>query len=181
MMDTPEQKTAQTVLQQPEEITVGGETFSVAPPSIATLILASAEISKLPHVKLDSENILLESLAVAKNCRVLGDVTAILILGAKGLTGKRKVIETVEKRRFFGFLKETESVETEIVIDRKADLSRKLLEDVTPRELFSMTIRMLNTMQVSDFFGFTTSLIEVNLLRQTTGEVVNETTAFGQS
>jgi len=167
-----ESKVAKTVLQQTETITVGSETMEVAPPSTATLILASEETAKLPHVKLDSENIAGEVLNIAKDCRVLGDIVAILILGAKNLRTK-KIIE--KKRRFWLFRFGSEIKEVEI--DNKAELSKKLLENLTPRELHNLTVRLLTSLQIADFFGLTTSLIEVNLLRQTR-EVV--TTASGQ-
>ena len=177
MKKTVETKVAGTILQQKEEIAVGDETYQVAPPSTATLILASEAISQLPYVNLDSENIAGESLYIAKDCRVLGDIVAILILGAKGLTEVKKTSETVEKRRLFGLIKEEEIVETEEEIDNKAILAKKLLENIPPRELHTLMVRLLQFMQLGDFFGLTTSLIEINLLRKTR-EV--GTTAFGQ-
>lgn len=187
MPENIETKVSKTVLQKREEITVGGEIMEVAPPSTATLILVSEETAKLPHVKLDSENIAGEVLYVAKDCRVLGDIVAILILGAKGLTEVVKVPETVEKivydEYLFGLIKHpktiTETIYKEVVIDRKAELAKKLLEDITPRELHNLTVRLLKALQIADFFGLTTSLIEVNLIRQTR-EVVDEMTASGQ-
>lgn len=166
-----ESKVSKTVLQQTEEIMVGGEIMEVASPSTATIILVSEETAKLPHMKLDGENIAGEVLYVAKDCRVLGDIVAILILGAKNLS----TTKTVEKKRLFGLITERK----EITIDNKAQLAKKLLEDVSPRELHNLTIRLLKTLQIADFFALTTSLIEVNLLRQTR-EVGNETTASGQ-
>lgn len=195
MTEQIESQVAKTVLQQREEIIVGGEVMEVAPPSTATLILTSEAAAQLPRVKLDSENIAGEVLYIAKDCRVLGDVVAILILGAKGLTETVKVPETVEKtiertvydEYMFGLIKRpkvitetiTETVEKEVVIDRKAELAKKLLEDITPRELHNLTVRLLKALQIADFFGLTTSLIEINLIRQTR-EVVSETTASGQ-
>lgn len=195
MPENIESQVAKTVLQQREEIIVGGEVMEVAPPSSATLILASEEAAKLPRIKLDSENIAGEVLFVAKDCRVLGDLVAILILGAKGLTEVVKVAETAEKtverivydEYLFGLIKRpktitetiTETTYKEEVIDRKAELAKKLLEDITPRELHNLTVRLLKALQIADFFGLTTSLIEINLIRQTR-EVVSETTASGR-
>lgn len=159
MKKTVESKVAETVLQKSDEVTVRDMTFQVAPPCTATLILASEAISQLPYVNLDSKSIASESLYVAKDCRVLGDIVAILMLGAKGLKETRIVV----KKRLFGLIKE----EREIVIDHKANLSKKLLEDLEPRELNETLARLLNTLQIGDFFGLTASLIEINLLRQT--------------
>lgn len=165
-----ESKVAKTILQKTEKVIIGNETMEVAPPSTATLILVSEETAKLPHIKLDSENIAGEVLYVAKDCRVLGDIVAILILGAKNLL----TTKTVEKKRLFGLVTERQ----EITIDNKAELAKKLLEDITPRELHNLTVLLLKALQISDFFGLTTSLIEINLIRQTR-EVVNETTVSG--
>lgn len=166
-----ESKVAKSILQQTEEITIGDEVMSVAPPSTATLILVSEETAKLPHVKLDSENIVLEALSVAKDCRVLGDIVAILILGAKNL----QTTQVVEKKRLFGLITQRK----EITINNKAELAKRLLEDIQPKELHRIVVRLLKGLQIADFFGFTTSLIEINLLRQTR-EVVKETTVSGQ-
>lgn len=179
MPENIESKVSKTVLQQREEITVGSETMEIAPPSTATLILVSEETAKLPHVKLDSENIVGDVLYIAKDCRVLGDIVAILILGAKNLVEHKKVVVETEKRRFGGLIKEVHKEETEVIINHKAILAQKLLEDITPRELHNLTARLLKALQIADFFGLTTSLIEVNLIRKTR-EVVEETTASGR-
>jgi len=175
---TVEAKASETILQQSEEVTIGGEKYWVAPPSTATLILASEHISQLPHVSLDSENIAGESLYVARDCRALGDIVAILVLGAKGLSEVRKTTVRVEKRRFFGLIRHKEEVEKEVTVDHRAALAKKLLENVTPRELHLLMVRLLQFMQLGDFFGLTTSLIAINLLRRTRGVVA--TTASGR-
>jgi hypothetical protein len=169
MEDTIESKTARTVLQRQDEVVVGGETYKVSPPSAATLILASEAISKLPTVGLNPDDIAIESLYIAKDCRVLGDIIAILILGAKNLTGKEKFVT----KRLFGLIRD----EKEIVIDNKAILAKKLLENVEPKDLHGIMARLLKTMQLSDFFGLTVSLVEINLLRKTRETVM---TASGQ-
>ena len=172
-----EAQTASTILQKPEEVVVGNTTYKVAPPSTATLILVSEAVANMPQVNLKSENIVDESLYVAKDCRIEGEIIAIMILGAKGLIETRKVRQTKEKRRLWGLWKQRYEVETEETINRKAELSKQLLEDVSPRELMNLTSRLLQGMQIADFFGLTTFLIEINLLRQTK---VVQTTASGQ-
>jgi hypothetical protein len=169
-IDTTESRAAKTILEQEETVTVGGETYGVSPPSIATLILVSEAVSQLPAVNADSDDLLSESLRIAKDCRALGDITAILILGAKRLA---ETVKTVRKR-FMGLVRE----ETETVVDRRSALAKKLLEDASPRELHGMLVQLLKTMQLSDFFGLTASLAGINLLRKT-GEA--GTTASGQS
>lgn len=185
MTENIETKVARTILQEPEKITVGDTVYQVAPPSTATLILLSETAARMPQDKLDPERIVDETLSIAKHCRPIGEFAAILILGAKGLTETRKAVKTVEKTVYepclFGLLKRprviAETVEEEDVIDRKAELAKTLLEELPPRELHNLTARLLQRMQIADFFGLTTFLIEINLLRQTR-EV--GTTASGQ-
>lgn len=179
MSENIETKVAQTILQQPEEVTIGDTVYQVAPPSTATLILMSEAAARMPLVKLDPNSIVDEVLAIAQDCRPLGEFCAIMILGAKGLTETTKVPVTVEKRYLRGLIKKELTVEKEVTVDSKIELSKKLLEDLQPRELHNLTARLLQKMQIADFFGLTTFLIETNLLRQTR-EVVSETTASGQ-
>mgnify|MGYP000086214532 CR=1 FL=1 len=133
MPENIETKVAQTILQQTEEITVGDKVYKAAPPSAATLILASEAVARMPKIQLDTERIVDEVLAIGKDCRPMGEIIAIMILGAKGLTETHKAVKTVEKRRFWGFVKETEQVEVEETIDHKAELAKSLLEDITQK------------------------------------------------
>ena len=158
-MDNLENKTAKAILQQPVEVVIGEKTYQVAPPTIATLILVSEAISKLPKVNLDNEKIASESLNIAKDCAVLGEIVAILILGAKELIGTRKSL--------FG-TKE---------VDRKAILATEILSELNPKQLSEMLNKLLAGMELGFFFQITTSLIEINLLRKTKEA---ETTASGR-
>ena len=153
-METTEQKVAKTVLQQPEEVIIGKKTFRVAQPSVATLILASEAISRLPKAKLDSEKIVEESLSIARDCKAIGDIIATFIIGAnKGRkSGISALIHDIRKRR----------------------LAKMLLEEMTPSELHLLLARLLTRLQIGDFFGLTTFLLEINLIRPT--KVVSETT-----
>ena len=158
-----ERKVAETILQKLQEIQIGEETYQVAPPTTATLILASEFISELPAIQLDSKSVLTETLYIAKDCRVLGDILAVLVLGAKNVRTTKEIV----KKRLFGLVKDSE----QIIIDNQAELAEKILYNVSPRELNAILANLLKTMQISDFFGLTTSLIEINLLRQTRGVV----------
>jgi len=169
---TIEQRVGATLLQQPRQIEVAGKTYNVAPPTIATLILASEAISRLPQERLDDEHIVEETLRIAKDCRALGDILAILILGAKGLTEEH----TTEERTLFG-LRHRRTKQT---IDRKRELADELLEVLAPRDLYRLISELLRDMQLGDFFGATTSLLEVNLIKPTRG-VESETIARGRS
>ena len=52
-MATTETKTADAILQRVTEITIGDEVYKVAPPTLATLISVSDELSKLPDEMLE--------------------------------------------------------------------------------------------------------------------------------
>lgn len=176
--NTIEGKVADTILQKEIEVTVGGKIYKAAPASTATLILASEAVSRLPKVNLNPEKVVEESLSVARECRPLGDIAAILILGAKNLTKTVKTRQTVEKRRLWGLVKRTVEIEVEQVIDCKTELSKQILEDLSPRSLNLLVAQLLQKMELGDFFGLTTFLTEINLMRPT--KVENETTASGQ-
>lgn len=162
---TIEQRVAETILQKPEEITVGSKTYRVAPPSTATLILASEAVSRFPQLTLDKERVMEDTLANARHCGIIGDILAILILGGKAV---REDSERPRKR----WLRRREG--------RKERLARELLEELSPHELQDLAVRLLQGIQVSDFFGLTTFLNTINQTRPTTAEVVNATTASGQ-
>ena len=170
MKKTIEQKVGDAVLQRPKEIDINGRHFTVAPPSVSTLILTSEAISQLPQVNLNSGKIIEEVLFVAKDCRVLGDIVAVLILGAKGL----KETVTTKRKYLFGLF--TRSVAE--TVDRKAELSKWLLDELDAVQLNKLVLDLLKDFNLGDFFGTTTFLIGVNLLRPT--KVVEETTASGQ-
>lgn len=168
MKQTLEAQVAHALLQKTTEIQVGNTTYQVAPPSIATLVLVSEAVAKLPHLKLNDTDVVRESLAIAKDCRALGDILAILILGAKTI----KERTTRPKKRFLGLFC------TQKATDPVAELAEELLETLTPSEMHSLVTQLLAGMDLGDFFAVTTFLTEINLLRQT--KVESATTAFGQ-
>lgn len=166
-MNTIENKVAREILEQPDSIKIGEKSYDFYPPSTATLILASQTISQLPAIKLDADDIASESLSVAKDCKVIGDIIAILLLGAKHLTEEKQTTRTKQIRLLGGLIKWNKEIKEIETIDRKAELSKKLLEDLTPRDLQALASQLLSRMQIADFFALTTFLTEVNLLRQT--------------
>ena len=175
---TLEEKVADTILEKAEELSIGSKIYQVAPPSTATLILVSEAVSRLPRVVADPDNVVEESLSIAKDCRALGDIAAIMILGARHLTERVKVQQTREKRYLWGLIKRKTIEEVEEVRDLKAELAQELLETYSPKALNMLVGGLLNKMEIGDFFGLTTFLIEINLMHQT--KVETEATASGQ-
>lgn len=162
---TIESKVASAILERPvASVELDGVKYDIAPPSIATLILVSEIVSTLPEAKpVSGDKILYSVLHNAKDYRALGDIVAVLILGAKGLTETttRKVV----KRRLFG-LKKVEVEET-VTIDRKSELAKVVLENMRPSIMLNVIVRRLQDLEVGDFFGITTSLSEANILKPT--------------
>ena len=129
-----------TILQKPYSIQIGQETYEVAPPSIATLILASELISQLPKVELDKSLVTFESLRIAKDCKVLGDIVATLILGAENITTEATVVQ----KSLFGLVRTRKKV----TIDNRAVLSDKILKQISPSKVNALTLKIINRMEI---------------------------------
>ena len=165
-METIEQKVASAILEKNmTELKIEGQTYPISSPSIATLILVSEIISTLPIVDKNTpkEQILYSVLHNAKDYKPLGELVSVLILGAKGLTEERVVMQ--EKRFLFGLIRIKRR--RTIVVDRKAELSKLILENVSPATLFDCIVKRFNDMEIGDFFAITTSLSEANILKPT--------------
>lgn len=176
MDQTIEQRVADTILQKATEIKVGDKTYTAAPPSIATLILVSEAVSQLPHIKLDDTDIVREVLSVAKDCRILGDIAAILILGARHINEKVENVQIDEKHYLCGLVRRKRKMS--VITDRKTMLAHELLETLSPARMHQVITQLLSGLDLGDFFALTTFLTEINLMRQT--KVESETTVFGQ-
>lgn len=169
---TIEQQVADTILQRNiATIRIAGKEYNIAPPSIATLILISEIISTLPIV-----NAILTTDKTERNRKVfqtvlnnarffkpLGDIAAVLILGAKGLTEETEVITT--RRYFFGlFRRKRKEIR---IVDRRAELADMILDNYSPSQLSDLLVTRLNTLELGSFFSITTSLCEANVLKPT--------------
>lgn len=168
---TIEEKVAQTILQEPIKIKVGDKEYSVAPPSTATLIMASAAISRLPRIILDEQRLVQDVLCAAKDCEAIGDVMAVFILGAKQANEVAVRVEEKVVTRCFGLFKR--KMRVEVRESKREQLSRELLINLSPRELQTALAQILGTLEVGDFFGLSTFLLEVNTTRPT--KVENQT------
>lgn len=176
MKESIEKRVAETILQAPLEVEIGQKKYSIAPPSIATLILVSEAVARMPQLQLSDKRVMEDSLAVAKDCRVIGEIAAILILGAKQVNDTIVTYHTRRKSHLWG-LYHTETAERKEE-SHKDKLAQELLEDTTPRELHHIIAKVLLKMEIGDFFGLTTFLCGINLTKQT--KVETEPTASGQ-
>lgn len=173
---TTEERVANTILQEPTIIKVGEKEYEVAPPSTATLILVSAAVSRLPRIQLDETRLVQDVLASAKDCAAIGDVVAVMILGAKHV--KDEVVRTEERTVSYCFGLFKRRVRVEVRESKREQLARELLENLSPRELQTALAQIMGLMEVGDFFGLTTFLLEVNTTRPT--KVGNQTVSGQQ-
>lgn len=172
-METIEKKVADTILQRTSDsLEIDGNVYPIAPPSTATIILISELIAGMPEVRIDADNILFEVLNKAKSCKVLGKIVATLILGAKRVNEHKKVlVDRVVPKRVFSWKRlRMETVyyrKEQIEVDELEHLSTLVLEGCSPKTLRELVTKRLNNLEISDFFGLTTSLSEANLLKRT--------------
>lgn len=152
MNETIENKVANAILQIGTEITIGKETYKVAPPTTSTVIMVSSEVSKLPKFDTKTNDIAETALAIASECKPLGNILAILILGGKRFKEGRK-------KRFVSIFRNLKT-EGEALAD-------KILNELSPSELHTKVVQLLSVLEISDFFLLTASLAEINLLRPT--------------
>lgn len=142
-MKTIEQKVSETILEKSSEVSIKDRKFNVAPPTFATLIKVSELVSTLPAVKLDSEDYITHSLMIAKDCKVIGEIIATMILGVDR-----------PKQRIF----------SKPVIE---ELSNFIISKCSVSEVRKLLVELIALLEIHDFFVTTTSLMEINLLRKT--------------
>lgn len=164
---TIESATADAVLERVKAITIGGVEYIVAPPTLATLILVSEEVSYLPQVEFDEENAMNDALRVARHYRGLADIAAILILGAQRLE-----VEEVQRYKMWGFIPRTRKVK----VNMQARVAEAMM-NVEMSELSTAVATMLQMLQVDHFFALATFLTSINLTKATK---VAKTTASGR-
>lgn len=160
-MNTVEKQVSDAVLQESLKITLGDKVYAVARPSAGTIIEVSKYISTLPLAPFveGEQEVLTYVLAYAKDCEVIGDIAAILILGRKGLIATRQRIT----KRFFGLYKKVETYE----VNRQKELAKELLDNCTNEELLNLIKQTLEMQHIAFFFSIITSLNEANILRKT--------------
>lgn len=141
-MNNTEQKVAETLLELPKVITIGGVDYSIAPPTIGTLAMMSAEISKLDGDATDIQGIIKRA---ESNADILTRIGAIVILGAKVIKQKG---------------------EKELIL-----LADRLSNDASVAELAVLVTTALDTLDISGFFVLTTSLKGASILKPEKSEV----------
>lgn len=159
-----EKRVADTMLQTEISVTLNGKTYAVAPPTLATLIKVSEAVARMPRDVPDEASVMSDCLRIARDCKPIAEIVALLILGAKQAT---KPV----RRPWWQFWQKRKPTQLE-------QLMAEVLNGATPHQLHEMLARLLGQMQIADFFGLTTFLCEINLTKPT--KVVTEATAPGQ-
>lgn len=170
MADNLEKRVADSMLHRGDEVKVGGEIFTVSSPVMETLILVSEKICEIPSRKLDNTQQVFEALSCAKDCRPITDAIAIIILGANGLIHREE--REVEDLYLWGLIKKKRRIIIES--DEMARVSKKLRYNLSNSEILSLLMKLLEGLQVADFFVLTSILSEINLMGRT------RTQALGQ-
>lgn len=179
MKDTVQGKVADEVLQRPEIIEIGWMSFCVPPPTTGTLIMVSEELARFPEIKMSEDTLVYDVLREARRCEGIGRAVATILIGAKRIHEfEEKTKAKSEKRPCFlkRLFKETgEWKEEEHPVTA---LARDLLDNAGNRELQEAFAKLIQRMQLGDFFALTTFLNAINQTKPT--REVGTTTASGQ-
>lgn len=172
MMRSVENKIANTILEFPiGEIEIDDVVYPIAPPSLATLILVSSIVSEIPKVDGETDDITSEVLRVAKDFKIIGDIAAVVILGAERVKEKHIVrVKRFETKRTFSVFKMRKVLKRVERIEEKEErvaLAEKISDKCSSSLINKMIVKRLENMEISDFFGLITSLRDVNLLKPT--------------
>nr|DAJ32864.1 MAG TPA: hypothetical protein [Caudoviricetes sp.] len=158
-----EEKVAQTLLEEPTTVTIGGEAYQVAPPSIFTLVRASKYISKIPTDTISEGNIFGSIIHNAEDYENIAWAISVIVLG-----NDFTEVETYPKWQFW---KRKKSV------TKGESLVKKLMK--TPiTEVTDAFFKVLGQIDIRAFFVITTSLKGM-MITKPTKEVGNEMTASG--
>lgn len=146
-----EQKVERTILQEPIDLEVAGLKFDVPPITFATMIMFSSVVSeiKIPNYDLgeDNENLWKVAIKEAGKAEVIADALAVLILGAKRIKREEWWERYIPNRM------------------TRIKLRNRLLEECGPTETLLALMQLIPEMHLGDFFGLTTSLAEINILK----------------
>lgn len=160
---TIESRVASAILERPTGIIeIAGQEYRVAPPTLATLILVSEIVSTLPVVDntANPDTRIHSVLHHARNYKALGDIAAVLILGAKAIRDEER--QNSRPNRWHSFIRRKKRT-----VSRREALAEAILENISPQKLFDIIISRLKEQEVGFFFLITTSLSEANLLKPT--------------
>lgn len=167
-----EQRTAETLLQKPLEVTIGDKTYEVAKPTFATLIEISQYVALLPKDgDFDKNNIVPFILKNAKEYgSVLAEIAAVLILGAQNI----KVVTGKRLKSHFLWFKRYEKIQ----ISNVQQLAHEIMMNASCEELSIIISQALSHQNIGFFLSTIISLSGANLSEPTKN--ATEATAHGE-
>lgn len=160
-----ERKASDTLLEKRMEVMVGGHRYSVAPPTLATLM----EVSGLIGGAKDWDNVEDEVAGVAlmraMDAPMICEVVSTLILGANRAEGETSWLEDMWLE-IKSWRRSNEKIGASYEANKKL-LVERLMHEVTPNELLGLMTTLLEGMELGSFFGITTFLRELNVAKPT--------------
>lgn len=152
---TLEEKVSTLLNDTPESITIGGKTYTIAPPTLAKLARISSEVSKLNIHPIDPERLAQGAIKEAIQSRQIAECLAVMLE------------EPPRAKRFKFFPKVG-----------KKNLAEELFYTLTPSQANLLLSHVLQHLELGDFFALSTFLQGINVTHRT--KVENSTTALGQ-
>lgn len=162
-----EGRAADTLLEKRMEVMVGGHRYSVAPPSLATLMEVSGLIGGVKDWdNVDDEDTVAGVVLMrAMDAPMICEVASTLILGANRAVGETSWLGGMWLK-IKSWKRNNEKLGASYEADKKL-LVERLMHEVTPNELFGLMTTLLDGMELGSFFGITTSLRELNVAKPT--------------
>lgn len=136
-----------TILEKPIEIELGGRTFVVTRPTVATMISISEYTAELPTVETKDDNVK-TALALGEHSHIIANVLAILILG------ERKYILSFLNWRYW--------------IDKWK--FKKMVTFISNQDIEEVNNALMETIglhKLGFFLGIITFLNDINLMKKT--------------
>ena len=158
-----EEQVAQTLLEEPITVTIGGEAYKVAPPSIFTLVRASKYISKIPTDTISEGNIFGSIIHNAEEYENIAWAISVIVLGDD--------FAEVSPYPKWHFWRKNKNI-------TKGEILAKKLINTPITEVSDAFFKVLGQMDIRAFFVITTSLKGM-MITKPTKEVETEMTASG--
>lgn len=158
-----ETQTSNLLNDTPTTIVLGGATYQIAPPTFANLARISSEISKLEIGTIDPEHLAEDVIREARHGYQLARIIATAIEETELATWYQRMWRKIRERI------------------TRTTLTDRIYRTATPSEATQAFAEILQTLQLGDFFAFTTFLAGARVTRATKVETEIGATAPGAS
>ncbi len=158
-----ETQTSNLLNDTPTTIVIGGATYQIAPPTFANLARISSEIAQLEIGTIDPAQLAEGVLREARHGYQLARIIATAIAETERTTRLQRLWRKLRERI------------------ARTTLADRIYKTATPSEATQAFAEILQTLQLGDFFAFTTFLSGARVTRATKVETETEATAPGAS